>query len=183
MKKTALLLVDIQNDYFPGGNFEQENAEAAAGRAAEVLAGFRERGMPVIHIRHESLQEGAGFFLPGTPGAEIHPAVTPGEGEPVILKHYPNSFRETGLEAQLRALGVERVIITGMMTLMCIDATTRAAADLGYDVVVLSDACAARALEFEGTVVEAAQVHAAFLAALSMFYAEVTDTASFIKTL
>lgn len=181
MKKTALIIVDIQNDYFPEGSFEQEGADAAAEKASSALAVFREREMDVIHIHHESLQAEAGFFLPGTTGAKIHNSVAPVDGEKVFLKHYPNSFRETGLEKELRSLGIERVVITGMMTLMCIDATARAASDLGFEVIVLHDACAARSLEFNGTVVPAAHVHAAFLAALNMAYAEVTDTDSFLE--
>lgn len=183
MKKTALIIVDIQNDYFPGGKFEQEGADSSANKAAKAIAEFRGRQMPIIHIRHESLNEAAGFFLPGSEGTKIHDSVAPTDGEKVILKHFPNSFRETKLEQELRTLGVERVVITGMMTLMCIDATSRAASDLGFEVIVLDDACAARALEFNGIKIPATQVHAAFLAALQMFYADVTDTDSFLRTL
>lgn len=182
MKKTALLIVDIQNDYFPGGNFEQEGAETAADKAALVLDHFRKNDMPVIHIRHESLGEDAGFFIPGTQGAEIHQSVLPHESETVILKHFPNSFRETGLETTLRNLGTERVVIVGMMTLMCIDATARASKDLGFEVVVISDGCAARSLQFGTTDIPANQVHGAFLAALQMFYADVVTTETFIQS-
>ncbi len=183
MKKTALILVDIQNDYFPGGKFEQEGAELSANNAAKTMEKFREQKMPVIHIRHESLKENAGFFQPGTHGAELHDSVTPVEGEKTILKHFPNSFRETDLEQELHSIGVERVVIAGMMTFMCIDATARAANDLGFDVVVLGDACAACSLEFQGVKIPAFRVHAAFLAALEMVYADVVNTDVFIKSL
>lgn len=183
MKNTALILVDIQNDYFPGGKFEQEGADAAAKNAAKALTEFRSRQMPVIHIRHENSNEAVDFFLPGSEGAKTHISVLPADEEKVILKDFPNSFRNTELEHELRALGVERVVVTGMMTLMCIDATSRAASDLGFEVVVLHDACAARSLEFNGVEISAPEVHAAFLAALQMFYADVTDTASFLDTL
>ncbi|BCS87257.1 cysteine hydrolase family protein [Pseudodesulfovibrio sediminis] len=183
MDKTALIVVDLQNDYFPGGAFEQENAEKAVRKGQILLNTFRERGLPVFHVRHESLRPEAGFLLPGTKGAEIHPLVIPVNGEKVILKHYPNSFRETGLEGALRDADVKRVVVIGMMTLMCIDATVRAAFDLGFEVVVAHDACAARSLEFEGTTVPAAHVHAAFLAALGMVYADVTSVASLKTTL
>lgn len=123
------------------------------------------------------------FFLPGSKGAEIHPQAAPLDGEKVFLKHFPNSFRETGLEKELRTLGIEKLVIVGMMTLMCIDATARAACDLGFEVTVLHDACAARALEFNGTTVPAAQVHASFLAALGMVYAEIKGTETFIDEL
>lgn len=183
MKKTALVIVDIQNDYFPGGRFEQEGAEAAADKAAQVLAHFRENGMPVIHIQHESLQEDAGFFLPNTNGVQIHDSVAPQGNETVVLKHFPNSFRETDLETILRDQGIERVVIVGMMTLMCIDATARAAFDLGFEVVVLNDGCAARSLQFGDTEIPANLVHAAFLAALQMVYADVVATDTFLQQL
>ncbi|WP_208726589.1 cysteine hydrolase family protein [Corallococcus terminator] len=181
LEHAALLLIDIQNDYFPGGRFELDQTEAAATRARAVLDAFRERGLPVLHIRHESLGPSATFFLPGTPGADLHPRVAPQPGEPVVLKHFPNSFRDTDLQTHLRDLGVKQLVVVGMMTLMCVDATVRAAADLGYAVTVLSDACAARSLEFQGQVVPAAHVHAAFLAALGMGYAQVMPTADLLS--
>lgn len=183
MKSTALILVDIQNDYFPGGKFELEGADAATKKAAKVLAEFRSRQMTVIHVHHEDIKEVAGFFLPGSEGAKTHVSVAPADKEKVIIKHFPNSFLKTDLEQELRSLGVERVVIAGMMTFMCIDATSRAASDLGFEVVVLHDACAAKSLEFDGVEVSAPEVHAASLAALQMFYADVTDTASFLLTL
>ncbi|XXF79672.1 cysteine hydrolase family protein [Myxococcaceae bacterium GXIMD 01537] len=180
LENTALLIIDIQNDYFPGGRFELDGADAAASQARAALNLFRERGLPVIHVRHESVQPGAVFFLPGTSGAEIHSSVAPRTGEAVVLKHFPNSFRETDLHERLRALGVKHLVVVGMMTHMCVDAGVRAAADLGYSVTVLPDACATRNLEFNGQTVPAPQVHAAFLAALGFGYARILPTASFL---
>ncbi|MDC0336513.1 cysteine hydrolase [Pseudodesulfovibrio sp.] len=167
---TALLLIDIQNDYFPGGRMELEGSPEAALKAAEVLALFRERELPVFHIRHESQGDGATFFLPGTNGAEIHGDVLPTPDEVVITKHYPNSFRETDLLDHLRAAGATRLVVTGMMTHMCVDAGVRAATDLGFECAVLSDATATRALPFGDMEIPAAHVHGAFLAALGMAY-------------
>ncbi len=183
MDKTALVIVDMQNDYFPGGAFEQAGAEQAVRNAASILEKFRQQGRPVIHIRHEALNPAAGFFLPGTKGAEIHSSVTPLETEAVLLKHYPNSFRETKLESILQELDVEKLVVVGMMTLMCVDATVRAAFDLGFKVQVAHDACAARSLEFAGVEVPAVQVHAAFLAALQMLYAEVLASEELVSRL
>jgi nicotinamidase-related amidase len=177
---TALLLIDIQNDYFPGGAFELEGAAAAGAGAGQVLRAFREQNMPVVHIRHEAVAAGSTFFLAGTRGAEIHASVAPVQGEPVLTKHYPNSFRETGLADLLRQLGVEHLVAGGMMSLMCVDATVRAAFDLGYTCTVLHDACAARALAFDGVEVEAAKVHAAFMAALQMRYARLCTCNQFL---
>src|SRR5690348_3618557 len=129
---TALLLVDIQNDYFPGGAMEVTGATGAADQASRLLSAFRRRGHPIVHIQHIATRVGATFFLPDTPGAEIHPSVRPTPDELIFQKHFPNSFRETPLAEHLRNAGVSALVIAGMMTHMCIDSTTRAAADLGF---------------------------------------------------
>jgi len=180
MNDTGLLLIDLQNDYFPGGAFELDRAEAACANAGAVLSRFRSQGAPVVHVRHESVQPGATFFLPGTPGAQIHPLVAPLPDETVVLKHFPNGFRETGLGDRLRELGVKHLVVAGMMTNMCVDATVRAAFDFGFAATVLHDACAARALTFEDLDIPAPQVHGAFLAALGMAYAKVVSSEDFL---
>jgi len=181
--KTALLLIDIQNDYFPGGRMVVGGSSAASEQAKRVLEAFRERNMPVAHIRHLSARPGATFFLPGTEGIEIHPTVKPLPQEPVIEKYFPNSFRGTSLQEHLKDREIGGLLIAGMMTQMCVDATTRAAFDLGFSCTVLHDACAARSLSFGGEVVEARQVHAAFIAALGAVYAKVMSTREYIATL
>jgi nicotinamidase-related amidase len=173
MADTALVLIDIQNDYFPGGAMELEGTDAAAANASHALSSFRSKKMPVIHVRHLSTRPGASFFLPGTKGAEIHDAVSPAEGENVIDKNFPNSFRATGLQAALEKQGIKNLVVAGMMTHMCVDATVRHAADLGYKITVLADACATRAQSFDGETIAARQVHGAFLAALNGAYANV----------
>jgi nicotinamidase-related amidase len=167
--KTALLLIDIQNDYFPGGKMELVEPLAAAKKAYSILQCFREHDGHHIHIQHISKKPDATFFLPGDRGTDIHDSVAHFEGEPIVYKHFPNSFRETNLLDMLRGWGVERVVITGMMTHMCVDATARAAADLGFDVLIAEDACATRDLKFGDTVIPAALVHKAFLAALKSY--------------
>ena len=168
-----LLLVDIQNDYFPGGAYEVPGSPAAAAAAANVLAAFRKHKRPVVHVRHIAVKPGSSFFLPDTVGSELHPLVRPGSDEPVVIKHFPNSFRETNLLEVLQVLDAKRLVIAGMMTHMCIDATTRAACDLGFECTVVADACAAPSQDFEGTRVPPEYVHASFLAALSGSYAKV----------
>ena len=176
MAERALLIIDIQNDYFPGGRMELEGADAAARCAAEALGKFRQKALPVFHVRHLSTRPGATFFIPGTSGAEIHAAVRPQPGEGVIEKNFPNSFRATGLEQALKEAGVKELVVAGMMTHMCVDASVRQAADLGYPVTLLGDACATRAQSYGGETIPARQVHAAFLAALNGFYAKVIQT-------
>lgn len=167
--KTALLVIDIQNDYFPGGKYPLVNPEGAAKNAYVLLQCFREHGGKHIHIQHISLKPDAVFFIKGDSGSDIHDSVAHFEGEPIVYKHYPNSFRETSLLEMLKEWGIERVVVTGMMTHMCVDATTRAAADFGFQVWVAEDACATRDLEHDGTTLPADLVHKSFLAALKSY--------------
>lgn len=174
--KTALLLVDIQNDYFPGGKMELSGSPEAAEKAAAILAEFRTKNLPVIHIQHIAARPGATFFLPGTAGIEFHESVKPVEGEAVFQKHFPNSFRNTPLLDHLRSLGIGRLVICGMMTHMCIDTTTRAAWDHGFVCTLIGSACATRSLSINGKTIPAEDVHNSFLAALNGTFAEVTET-------
>lgn len=176
MPDTALLVIDIQNDYFPGGAMELEAADAAGAKAGIALEKFRKSGDPVIHVRHLSVRPGSTFFIPGTRGAEIHNLVAPRGNETVLEKNFPNSFRGTRLEQTLKDSGIKNLVVAGMMTHMCVDATVRHAADLGYKITLLGDACATRAQSYAGEKVPARQVHTAFLAALNGFYAKVVDT-------
>ena len=171
--KKALLIVDIQNDYFAGGRMELQGSDSASLRAGELLAQFRVARLPVIHVQHISVRPGATFFLPDTEGVRIHTNVAPAEHETVITKHFPNAFRDTGLLEHLRAAEIDELVIAGMMTHMCVDATTRAASDLGFRCLLAHDACATRALAFGGTTIPADHVHGAFVAALSGAYATV----------
>lgn len=149
----ALLLIDIQNDYFPGGRYPLKGIRRADRNAVELLERFREQGLPVVHVMHLRPSQGPEkdgargvFFVEGTKGADIHPSVSPRKNETVVTKRYPNAFRETGLNDILRVLGVQQLHIAGAMTNMCVDSTARAAFDLGYSVTIHARACAARGL-------------------------------------
>jgi len=183
MAESALLIIDIQNDYFPGGAMTLEGAEAAGRNAAKLLAAFRAKKFPVFHMQHLSVRPGATFFVPDTPGVEIHASVAPAANEKVIEKNYPNSFRETALETRLEAAGTRHLVIAGMMTQMCVDATVRQAFDLGYRVTLGADACATREQSFGGQTIAAAQVQGAFLAALSGLYAKVVPVDEIVQSL
>ena len=179
MTDTALLIIDFQDDYFasrPGARWPLAGADAAVAQAARLLAAFRAAGAPVVHVRHENPAPDAPFFAAASDGARIHPAVAPQADEAVITKRFPNAFRETPLQATLDARGVRRLVIVGAMSHMCIDAGTRAAVDLGYACTVVHDACATRDQTFGEQIVPAAQVHAAFMAALGFAYARIVDT-------
>lgn len=177
--RQSLIVVDIQNDYFPGGNLELVGIEQAAKNARRLLQEFRDRQSLIFHIQHISMQPEATFFLPGTEGSKIHESVAPQLGENVIVKHFPNSFRETALLEYLKDSKVEEVVICGAMSHMCIDATTRAAFDFGFQCTVIEDACATRDLEYQGKTVKAAEVHTAFMAALAAVYAKVISIDEF----
>lgn len=171
--KTALVLIDIQNDYFPGGAMELVGAAEAGKKAADLLDAARGAGASVYHVQHIAAQPGATFFLPGTVGANLNDAVKPLPGERVVVKNFPNSFRATPLAEQLSKEGIERIVFAGMMTHMCVDATVRAAFDMGYACALAADACATRALPWDESEVAASEVHGAFLAALGSVYADV----------
>jgi nicotinamidase-related amidase len=182
MSTTALIIVDIQNDYFPGGRMTLEGIDRAAENVRKLLDHFRNTGQPTFQIQHTWEDPSAPFFVAGTPGAAIHESVAPRPGEPVVVKHFPNSFRESALMDGLRRAGADRLTICGAMSHMCIDATTRAAADLGFDCVVAHDACATRDVDFEGKRVAAKDVHAAYMSALGFAYAKVLPTGEIIKS-
>ncbi|MEJ5103942.1 cysteine hydrolase family protein [Chryseobacterium sp. MYb328] len=184
MENTALLIIDVQNDYFPGGKMTLEGAEQAGKNAQQVLEYFRKNDLPVIHIRHISTNEGAAFFLPGTSGAEIHALVSPSIGEKVIEKHFPNSFRDTDLLKYLQSEKIKNLVIAGMMTDVCVESTTRASFDLGFNNIIIGDATATRDRELNGQVVKASEVQKSFLAgisALGNLYASVVNTQDFVK--
>ncbi|CUH63955.1 Streptothricin hydrolase [Thalassovita gelatinovora] len=175
MSKTALILVDIQNDYFASGTWPVALMDKVAENSAKLLARARDTGMTVIHIRHETAP-GAPFFQPGSEGAEIHDSVAPNIGETVVTKHRPNSFHQTGLLDMLRRDGIETLILCGAQSQMCIDATTRAAVDHGFKVVLPHDACGAKEATFGDVTVPPEMVQAAFMAPLAMSYAKVATT-------
>jgi len=177
----TLLLIDIQNDYFAGGAMALPHSTEAGSRAQALLAHWRTLGGPVIHMQHIAKRAGATFFLPGSAGAEIHACVKPLASETVIQKNFPNCFRETDLLQQLTSLGSRELVIAGMMSQLCVDTTTRAAADLGFACTLAHDACAARALSFQDTALSAEQVHAAYMAALSGSFAKVVSVESLVS--
>lgn len=178
---SALLLIDIQNDYFEGGSNPLVGSYEASLNARKILDNFRAKNLPVIHIQHISSRPGATFFLSGTNGAEIHNNVKPFGNETVIEKHFPNSFRETSLLTCLSSNNITNLVVCGMMTHMCVDASVRAAKDLGFNCTLIDDACATKDLAINNLVIESKQVHYSFLAALGYFYATVLNTSAFLK--
>lgn len=184
MENTALLIIDVQNDYFPEGKMTLEKSEQAAENIRKVLDYFRENHLPVIHIRHISTNDGATFFLPGTEGVKINNWVLPQENEKIITKHFPNSFRETDLLNYLQSKKIKSLVITGMMTDVCVESTTRAAFDFGFTNTVIGDATATRNRELNGEVLKAEEVQRSFMAgisALGNLYARVINAKEFLN--
>lgn len=180
----ALIIIDIQEDYFEGGACELVDPIKTSLEAKKLLKEFREKDLPLFHIQHiNSIQPNATFLLPNTKGIDIHQNVKPFGHETVIEKNFPNSFLQTNLENELEKLGVKEVIICGMMSHMCVDATTRAAFDLGFNCIVAHDACTTKEIEFKGAVVKQKEVHHAFMSALGAVYAQVKTVDEIIKKL
>lgn len=167
--RTALLLIDIQYFYFPGGATELNEPQKAAENAAELLIAFRQKGLPIVHVKHQF-----------EPGGDIHSLVKPLDGEPVFVKKAVNSFVGTNLRNYLDSLKVKNVVICGMQTHMCVEAAVRAAADMGYKVTLIHDACATRTLTWDGMTIPSAQVQASTLATLKS-YCKILSTSSFIE--
>ena len=170
--KEALLIIDVQNDYFPGGANELSRPFEAEKRIQELIAESRTCGRPVIYIQHFNPPDDT-FFLEGTLGAEISARIRPQPEDKVIIKRYPNSFLETELDAYLKSLQVDTLIVCGMMTHMCVDTTVRAAMDYGYQVCLVTDACATMDLELNGETIPAEMVQKAFIAALDGAFATI----------
>ncbi|QKF83106.1 cysteine hydrolase family protein [Halarcobacter ebronensis] len=186
MEKTALLIIDFQNDYFSsfkGAKFPLVGCEEASLNAAKILAKFREKKYNIVHIRHEKDSENATFFKKDTQGALIHKNVAAREKEKIITKNFPNSFLNTELKEYLDKLGIKKLIIVGAMSHMCIDATVRAASDFGYDCTVVSDSCATKSLQYDTVEIPSLFVHATIMAALEFAYSKVINTDKLLEEL
>ncbi len=178
--KKALIIIDMQNDYFAGGKMALVDIDEAMENTMKLIEDAQENKYEVFFIQHISTREGATFFLPNSDGVKLHTRFDASIGT-VIQKHYPNSFRDTSLEAKLKEKGIKDLIICGAMSHMCVDSTARAAFDLGYSVTVVEDACATRDVTFKGKVVSAKEIHGSFMSALGSVFASVVSTKELIN--
>lgn len=140
----ALLVIDLQNDYFPGGAFPLWNTEATLANIESAIGRARAKGIPVIHIQHvaNAAKGISPFFNAGTHGVEIHPRVLAAAPDaPVVVKEYADSFHGTTLEATLKGLGVRELLVCGMMTQNCVTHTAISRAAEHYAVKILPDCC------------------------------------------
>lgn len=178
--ETALMIIDIQNDYFNDGALPLVNAESASKNAKLILDRFRMNSKPVVHIRHLNLEKNKSYMRPNTLGSEIHLNVKPIGDEKVINKYFPNSFIRTELLEFLNSNKIKELVICGMMTHMCVDTTVRAAKDHGFTITLIGDACATRDLEFNGQKVFAEEVQKSFLAAMNGYFSVVRTTEQYL---
>jgi nicotinamidase-related amidase len=179
--KQALLVIDIQNDYFDGGAMALYQAEEMLQQSNKLIAYGEEHNYPIYIIQHVG-SENASFFIPETEGVQLHPKLNISNATAVIQKHYPNSFRDTTLQHELEQKGISELIVCGAMTHMCIDTTVRTGFDLGYNITLISDACATKDLLFEDHKVDAVDVQAAYLAALGQAFCRVINIETLIAS-
>jgi nicotinamidase-related amidase len=163
-RNTALLVIDIQDFYFPGGDVPLVNPEDAAENAFTLINSFREKEFPVIFVRHNY-----------EPGGSVNDIVLPLKDEKIITKNEINSFKGTDLDTYLKSLGIKDLVICGMQTHMCVEAAIRAAHDLGYICTLVEDACTTRDLKYGDITIQAADVHFSTLATLKS-YAKIVKT-------
>ncbi|MFV5344520.1 cysteine hydrolase family protein [Acinetobacter oleivorans] len=176
--KQALLVIDVQNDYFKNGKMELIGPDQALEKIKQLEQYFSEKNLPIIYVQHINPPQ-ASFFQENTDGVLLHPELSAHDESLIVIKHYPNSFLETNLDELLKAHQIEQLVITGMMTHMCIDSGTRAAKELGYQPILIADATATRDLSYAGKTTKAEDVQTAFLTALSTF-ANVQNIADFL---
>jgi nicotinamidase-related amidase len=169
LDSTALIIIDIQNFYFPGGKSELVEPEKAAEKAKILLNYFRENNGLVVHVKHDF-----------SPGGEIHQLVKPLDNEKVFTKKEVNAFLNTGLNEYLKQNNIKYVTLCGMQTHMCLEAGTRAAHDFGYECTVVEDACATRDLKFGEVTVKAKEVHYSTLSTLKS-YGNVANLNEFLE--
>lgn len=176
---TALVIIDVQNDYFPQGKCELFQSEQALKVTKRLLEHFRERKLPIFYVQHIS-PEDAAFFLPNTKGVQLHKEIEPLGSEYIIVKHTPNGFHETTLQEKLTSLSIKNLVMCGMMTHMCVDTTVRAAKDLGYLVTLISDACATKDLEWNGRKLPASFINDVYMASLNGRFATVMSSTDYL---
>ncbi len=179
MEKQALLLIDIQNIYFTEGEYLLYQPEAAALQAKKVLDFFRQRKLPVIHVKHDfktDTDQKSKDFL-----NEINKFVEPELNEKIVSKQYPNAFLHTDLCEYLHNEKITHIVIAGMMSHMCVDTTVRACQDYGFIVTVIDDACTTKALYWNDTKLSAEVVHKAYMAGLNGTFAKVIQTKALLE--
>lgn len=182
--RAALIPIDVQQgfDHAPWDRARRNNP-AMEGNGQRLLAAWRERGAPLLHVRHDSIHA-ASPLHPSHPGHAFRPGFEPRAGEPVVAKSVNAAFIGTDLDLRLRRLGVTTLVLFGISTDMCVSTTARVGANLGYEVVVVGDACACFPAQGpDGAIVPADEIHRAHLATLHVEFARVLSTDALLAQL
>ena len=179
--KKALIIVDMQNDYFSGGNMELVSIDDALENTLKLIKYAQLQDFEIFFIQHIATRTDATFFLPDTQGVELHKHLKTHLGT-IVTKHFPNSFRQTSLQRHLQNRKIKDIIICGAMSHMCIDATIRAGFDLGYNIELVHDACATKDLIFKNNSIKAKDVHDTFMASLNGTFCTVKSTQDILRT-
>jgi nicotinamidase-related amidase len=139
--QTALLMIDVQEDYFPGGRYPLWNMTGTLAAAEAAIARARREGIAVIHVQHVAASADSPLFAPGSDGVRIHPRILAAAPDaPVVVKQHADAFHETNLAALLAKLGVQRLLVAGAMTQNCVTHTALSKAAERFDVAVLAEA-------------------------------------------
>jgi len=182
-KKRALLVIDVQNEYFPGGARPITHPAGSYPRILKAMDAARGVGLPVIVVQHASPQPDAKTFVRGSRGWELPPELASRPRDLLVEKSLPGSFTGTALEAELRERGVDTVVVCGYMTQMCCDTTSRQAVHLGFSVEFLSDATGTLDISNEAGSVTAEELHRAILVTQAMRFAKVLTTETWIAAI
>ncbi len=176
LHESGLVMIDCQNTYREGV-MQLVGIEPALDEARRLLTRARSAGIPIFHVMHDA-GPGSPYDIQA-PIGQISDEVSPGAGEPVIVKHYPSAFVGTELETLLRNCGKQNLLLAGFMTHMCVNSTARGAFSLGFRPTVVASATATRDLPgLDGSVVPASTMQAASLAALGDLFAVVVGKPS-----
>ncbi len=180
--KRALLVIDVQNEYFTGKLPVCYPADTLPNVLAAIDAA-KEAGIPVVIVQHTMTSPGASAFVKGSDGWELHDALKGIEADHYVEKHLPSSFVGTDLQAWLDGNGIDTVVISGYMTQFCCDTTAKYAMHLGYNVEFLSDATATLGFENEAGRVSAEELHRAILVQQAARFSHVLPTEAWIANI
>lgn len=180
MPQLALLTIDMQNEYFEKGRpLKVPEGQLVLANVIQLQDAARKADIPLVHVQHLSLDPAGGVFVKGSPFADLMSESGPVDEEKVFVKRYPSAFAGTQLDGYLKEIGVDTVVITGLMSFMCCDTTARDAHSKGYKVFFVQDATAAIDLGD----IPAAEVHKVTVAVQDFLFSEVVSTEEALKLL
>ncbi|KAG1049355.1 hypothetical protein G6F43_008312 [Rhizopus delemar] len=174
--KEALIIVDVQNDYFPGGRLPTDSPVETAQAIARLMEKFRRENKEVVHVVHHSTEELLSrlrFLEAGTSGAEIHESVKPLADEKIMIKHDMSSFIGTDLKEYLESKGIDTIVVVGMMIHNCVNSTVYSGSHRGFKCIVVDEAVNTFDQPYDGRIIKAKQIKEAFLAGIEFAYAKV----------